>query len=410
MTETVDTSLNNSASAPTSAPTSAPVEPDWCQKGSSAYALFHGAGAKTNLDSWLSNSKTDDEREKIVNYALWHNGRVWDHSSDSERLLGKYKIDELGNVSDSDWVENLKKVKPTEPPTEVPTEAPIVFSNLYVSSYDLINDNDTNTLTIGSDSYCYMSSSDHSATFDLKLTQSTGSYIIVPSGSATQCVARVGSTLKVVNLSDATQNTWKKFDSENYSYLFNEEKRSYVVYNVETGKIDSWSKDNVGNDSWKTKLVISEKPFVIPTTAAPANPELTISACELIEDYEFPSTIAINSMTDCTYMSAMYDSGVRFKFYYDDSTNSYTIAYTGKDSTYLVQSGINAFCNKTTSITDSYRWMKYDGTMNSISYSVLQNYSTQSYLIYDKNFNVNVGSASSSQSSKFVIASKPYEP
>ena len=255
-----------------------------------------------------------------------------------------------------------------------------------------------------------MSSSDHSATFDLKFTQSTGSYIIVPSGRATQCVARVGSSLKVVDLSTATQNTWTKFDSENYSYLFNEAKSSYVVYNVETGKIDSWSKDNVGNDSWKTKLVISEKPFVIPTTAAPSNPELAISACELIKEYEFPSTIAINGMTDCTYMSVMEDSGVRFKFYYDDSANSYTIAYTGKDSTYLVQSGSRAFCNKTTSITDSYRWMKYDGTMNSISYSVLQNYSTKSYLIYDEDYNVTVGSASSSKSSKFVIAPQPYKP
>lgn len=105
MSEIVDTSLNMSTSAPTSAPT----EPDWCQEGSSAYALFHGAGAKTNLDSWLSKAETDEEREKIVNYALWRNGRVWDHSSESERLLGKYKIDGSGNVSESDWVEALKK-------------------------------------------------------------------------------------------------------------------------------------------------------------------------------------------------------------------------------------------------------------------------------------------------------------
>lgn len=409
MSETLDTSLNTNA--PTSAPTSTSVEPDWCQKGSSAYALFHGAGAKTNLDTWLSEAETDEDREKIVNYALWHNGRVYDHSSDSERLLGKYNIDESGNVSDSDWVKNLKKIKPTDAPTGTPTEAPIVYSNLYVSSYELINDNDTNTLVIGSDSYCYMSTSDHSNTFDLKLTQTTGSYLITPSGSTDKCVARVGSTIKVVDLSTATQNTWKKFDSENYSYLFNEAKKSYVVYNVETGKIDSWAKDNVGNESWKTKLVISETPFVIPTTAAPANPELAISACELIEEYEFPSVLNINSSTGLTYMSMGEDTNDRFKFYYDDSTNSYTIAYTGVDSSYLVQIGSAAYCKQTSSISDSYRWIKYDGTMASISYSVLQNYASKSYLVYDVNFNLDVvSSPSSSQSNKFYIATKPYQP
>lgn len=406
MSKTIDTSLS------TSAPTSASKEPDWCQKGSSAYTLFHGAGAKTNLDSWLSKAETDEEREKIVNYALWRNGRVWDHSSDSERLLGKYKIDESGNTSDSDWVKNLKKkIKPTEEPTEVPTEAPIVYSNLYVSSYELINNNDTNTLAIDSDSSCYMSISDHSNTFDLKLTQSTGSYIIIPSGSTDKCVARVGSTLKVVDLSTATQNTWKKFDSENYSYLFNEAKGSYVVYNVETGKIDSWVKDNVGSESWKTKLVFSETPFVIPTTAAPANPQLAISACNLIEEYEFPSIITINSSSKLAYMSMGEDTNERFKFYYDDSTNSYTITHAGEASSYLVQSGSAAYCKQTSSISDSYRWIKYDGTMASISYSVLQNYESKSYLIYDTNFNVDiVSSPSSSQSSKFVIAAKPYQP
>lgn len=264
---------------------------------------------------------------------------------------------------------------------------------------------------IGSDSYCYMSTSDHSNTFDLKLTQSTGSYIIIPSGSTDKCVARAGSTLKVVDLSTATQNTWKKFDSENYSYLFNEAKKSYVVYNVETGKIDSWSKDNVGNDLWKTKLVFSETPFVIPTTAAPANPELALSACDLIEEYEFPSVLSINSSSNVTYMSAMDDSGARFKFYYDDLTNSYTIAYAGGDSSYLVQIGSSAYCNQTSSISDSYRWIKYDGTMNSISYSVLQNYSTKSYLIHDTNYNTDVVSTiSSAQSVKFFIATAPYNP
>lgn len=111
MSETIDTSLSTSSptSVPTNAAASTSVEPDWCQKGSSAYTLFHGAGAKTNLDSWLAKAETDEEREKIVNYALWRNGRVWDHSSDSERLLGKYHIDKSGNVSDSEWVENLKK-------------------------------------------------------------------------------------------------------------------------------------------------------------------------------------------------------------------------------------------------------------------------------------------------------------
>lgn len=304
-----------------------------------------------------------------------------------------------------------KKVTPTDAPTGTPTEAPIVYSNLYVSSYELINDNDTNTLAIGSDSSCYMSTSDHSNTFDLKLTQSTGSYIIIPSGSTDKCVARAGSTLKVVDLSTATQNTWKKFDSNNYSYLFNEAKGSYVVYNVNTGKIDSWTKDNVGTESWKTKLVISETPFVIPTTSAPAVPELTISACELIQEFEYPSVLSINSSSNLTYMSAMTDSGTRFKFYYDESTNSYTIAYTGNDSSYLVQIGSVAYCKQASSISDSYRWIKYDGTMSSISYSVLQNYTTKSYLIYDANCNVDiVNSPSSSQSAKFVIAKKPYEP
>lgn len=275
----------------------------------------------------------------------------------------------------------------------------------------MINGNDTNTLVIGSDSYCYMSTSDHSNTFDLKLTQSTGSYLITPSGITDKCVARVGSTIKVVDLSATTQNTWKKFDSENYSYLFNEAKKSYVVYNVETGKIDSWAKDNVGNESWKTKLVISETPYVIPTTSAPTNPELALSACELLEDYEFPSTMSINSSSGLTYMSAMDDSGTRFKFYYDDATNSYTIAYTGGDSSYLAQIGSSVYCKQTSSISESYRWIKYDGSINSISYSVLQNYSSKSYLIYDLNFNVNIAnSTTSSQSAKFVIASHPYQP
>jgi hypothetical protein len=304
-----------------------------------------------------------------------------------------------------------KKIKPTESPTEVPTEAPIVFSNLFVSSYELINDNDTNTLSIGSDSVCYMNSSDHSTTFDLKLTQSTGSYIITPSNSTDKCVARVGSTMKVVDLSDATQNTWKKFDSENYSYLFNEAKKSYVVYNVESGKIDSWTKDNVGNDSWKTKLVISKEPFVIPTTAAPANPEMAISACDLVETYEMPSILTLNSSTKTTYMTMGEDSGERFRFYYDDSTNSYTIAYSDDESSYLVQIGSTAYYKQTSSITDSYRWIKYDDTMGSISYSTLQNYSTKSYLIHDNNFNVDVLSTiSSTQSNKFYIATKPYQP
>lgn len=280
-----------------------------------------------------------------------------------------------------------------------------------MSSYELINGNDTNTLVIDSDSSCYMSTSDHSTTFDLKLTRSTGSYIIIPSGSADKCVARVGTTLKVVDLNDATQNTWKKFDSENYSYLFNEAKNSYVVYNVETGKIDSWTKDNVGNASWKTKLVISEKPFVIPTTAAPANPELAISACELLEEYELPSVLSINSSTDSTYMSMGEDTNTRFKFYYDESTNSYTIANTSEDSSYLVQIGSLAYCKQTSSISDSYRWIKYDGVTNSIAYSVLQNYSTKSYLVHDADFNVDVvNTLSSEQTSKFYIAVKPYNP
>lgn len=255
-----------------------------------------------------------------------------------------------------------------------------------------------------------MNSSDHSTTFDLRLTQSTGSYIITPSNSSAQCIARVGSTLKVVDLADATQNTWKKFDSENYSYLFNESKNSYAVYNIETGAIDSWAKDNVGNQLWKTKLVFSEEPFVIPTTAAPANPALALSACEMVEDYELPSVLSINSKTNGTYMSVLVDSNVRFKFYYDITTNSYTLAYTGEESSYLVQSGSTAYCKQTSSITDAYRWLKYDGTMNSISYSVLQNYSTKSYLIYDSDCNVDVSnSISSNQSAKFYIAAKPYE-
>lgn len=265
-------------------------------------------------------------------------------------------------------------------------------------------------MAIGSDSYCYMNSSEHSTTFDLILTQSTGSYIITPSNSSAQCIARVGSTLKVVDLADATQNTWKKFDSENYSYLFNGSKNSYVVYNIETGAIDSWTKDNAGNQLWKTKLVFSKEPFVIPTTAAPANPALALSACQLVEDYELPSVLSINSTTKGTYMSAFTDSNVRFKFYYDIATNSYTLAYTGDESSYLVQSGSTAYCEQTSSITDAYRWLKYDGTMNSISYSVLQNYSTKSYLIYDSDYNVDVvNSIPSNKSAKFYIATKPYE-
>lgn len=293
----------------------------------------------------------------------------------------------------------------------VPTEAPIIYSKLFISSYELINGNDTNTLSIGADSYCYINSSEHSNTFNLKLTKSTNSYLITPTGSTTQCLARVGAGLKVVDLDDATQNTWKKFDSENYSYLFNEAKSSYVVYNVENGKIDSWSKDNIGNDSWKTKLVFSEKPFVIPTTAAPTNPELAISACDLIADFEFPSVLSINSSSNSTYMSAMEDSKVRFKFYYDDSTNSYTITYAGDSASYLVQIGSLAYCKQTSSITDSYRWIKYDGTTGSIAYSVLQNLSTKSYLIHDSNYNVDVASSiSSSQSNKFNVSTKPYQP
>lgn len=107
MSKTVSTSLN--IGSKDNASTNTPVEPNWCQKGSLAYSLFHGAGAKTNLDTWLDETETDEDRAKIVNYALWHNGRVFDHSSESERLLGKYKIDESGNVSDSDWSTELKK-------------------------------------------------------------------------------------------------------------------------------------------------------------------------------------------------------------------------------------------------------------------------------------------------------------
>lgn len=110
MPETIDTSLNTQTTyTPTIADISEASKPDWCKKGFLAYVLFHGAGAKTILDTWLAEAKTNEEREKIVNYALWHNGRVFDHSSDSERLLGKYKIDESGKVSDSDWTEKLKK-------------------------------------------------------------------------------------------------------------------------------------------------------------------------------------------------------------------------------------------------------------------------------------------------------------
>lgn len=140
MEETIDTSLNTSyistpteaptetpTEAPTEAPTETPTEApksnrpkirtvarettpvensephDYGTEGTLAYTLYYGAGAKTNLDTWLDEADSEEKKQRIINHALWLNGRVY--GDDNKHLLGKFNSD----GTESAWVSEVKK-------------------------------------------------------------------------------------------------------------------------------------------------------------------------------------------------------------------------------------------------------------------------------------------------------------
>ena len=163
---------------------------------------------------------------------------------------------------------------------------PVVYSDLLISAFDVINGCNRDVLETYTNNGIKMISADFASDktyYTFYYNELNNSYAIYCKGDSSYLTRTKNG---VATTSTSSESIWKKYDysyfdgTNNITYSLLQEnslRNGYLCVNNSTCDIDFWSTAD-GSETYKTKFVINKDYYVVPTTAAPTTAAPTTAA------------------------------------------------------------------------------------------------------------------------------------